>query len=199
MAAAQFAAPAPRVSTPDLNGSYSMAAASGTMAAGLTAGAPIFSFRYGGSGMAVIRKVILSAGNAGTGFAAGVSTFDLYAARAFTVSDTGGTAVAITTNNGKLRTAFATTGASSVRIAATGTLTAGTRTLDTTQLVSFTVGTVVTAGITLLAPTDLLPKAAGEMQPIFATNEGFVIHATVPATGTWVFSVTVVWDEVSSF
>jgi hypothetical protein len=31
------------------------------------------------------------------------------------------------------------------------------------------------------------------------TNEGFVIRATVPATGLWSFAVTTEWDEVVVF
>jgi hypothetical protein len=30
---------------------------------------------------------------------------------------------------------------------------------------------------------------------LFAQNEGFIIRATVPATGTWAFAVTVDWNE----
>jgi hypothetical protein len=34
---------------------------------------------------------------------------------------------------------------------------------------------------------------------LLAQNEGFVVRATVPATGTWQFGVTVVWTEVASY
>ena len=34
---------------------------------------------------------------------------------------------------------------------------------------------------------------------ILAQNEGFNIAATVPATGTWRFSVQVEWEELASY
>src|SRR6266403_2036985 len=107
---------------PALLGSYCMGANSGTMAAGLAGGAPVFSFRYGAANLAIIRKVTAEADDITTAFVAGAAKFDLIAARSFTASDTGGTAGTLTTNNGKLRTSFATTGVSDFRIASTATL-----------------------------------------------------------------------------
>jgi hypothetical protein len=173
---------------------------SGTMAAGLAANSPIASFRFGAAAISLIRKIQISADNAGTGFAAGVATFDLFAARSFTASDTTGNAATITGNNGKLRTSYATTGISDFRASATATLTAGTRTLDTTPINSLTVPTPVTADISLLPPnTTLFDGRASEVPVILAQNEGFVIQATVPATGTFSFTVQACWDEMASF
>jgi hypothetical protein len=184
-----------------LTGSYAKTLSTGTMGAGLASAAPIYSFRYTGANFAVIKRVTMSAGNAGTGFAAGVATFNLFAARAFTASDSGGTAGTLTGNNGKLRTSFVTTGVGDIRIASTGTLTAGTRTLDTDPLGGVTVGVPVTANATLVAAGTTLidPKNAGDYPLVLATNEGFVIQATVPATGTWSGSVFVEWDEYSAY
>jgi len=39
----------------------------------------------------------------------------------------------------------------------------------------------------------------GESPLVFAQNEGFVVRATVPATGTWQFGVTVAWTEVTAY
>src|SRR5258706_8990728 len=97
---------------PALLGSYCMGANSGTMAAGLGAGAPVFSFRYGAANLAIIRKITAEADDITTAFVAGAAKFDLITARSFTISDTGGTAGTLTTNNGKLRTNFPTTGIS---------------------------------------------------------------------------------------
>ena len=183
-----------------LLGSYAKGMTSGVIAAGASAGAPIFDFQYTGPGLAVIRKVTISVGDAGTGFAAGNAHFDLYAARAFTAADTGGTAGTLTGNNAKLRTSFPTTALGAIMIANTGAMSAGTRTLDTDPLGSVSAATTTTAGLAVLAPTDLLaPKNAGDYPAVFATNEGFEIQATVPATGTWTVSVTVYWDEYSSY
>jgi len=176
-----------------------MGANSGTMAAGLAGGAPVFSFRYGAANLAIIRKVIAEADDITTAFVAGAGKFDLIAARSFTASDTGGTAGTLTTNNGKLRTSFVATGVSDFRISSTATLTAGTRTLDAQPLASveFAVSTAIDAG--LLPTTNLFLAEIGQSPFILAQNEGFVIQATVPGTGTWVFSARVCWDEVSAF
>src|SRR6266404_2267750 len=184
---------------PALLGSYCMGANSGTMAAGLAGGSPVFSFRYAAANLAIIRKITAEADDITTAFAAGAGKFDLIAARSFTASDTGGTAGTLTGNNGKLRTSFATTGISDFRISSTATLTAGTRTLDAQPLgsVEFAVPTSIDAG--LLPTTNIFLAEIGQSPVVLAQNEGFVLQATVPGTGTWVFSVRVCWDEVSAF
>jgi hypothetical protein len=123
------------------------------------------------------------------------------AARAFSASGTGGTAGTLTGNNGKVRTAMATTLMGDLRCATTAALGAGTKTLDTDPigLFSFTVGTAVSAqyaGQVLLADCD---AAHGQYPIVLAQNEGLAIRATLPATGTWQFGVTVIWSEVDSF
>lgn len=184
---------------PTLLGSYCMGANTGTMAAGLAGGSPIFSFRYGAANLAIIRRVSMEADDITTAFVAGAGKMDMIAARSFTASDTAGTAGTLTGNNGKLRTSFATTGISDFRISSTATLTAGTRTLDAQPLASteFSVSTSIDAQ--LLPTTDLFRNNVGESPLVLAQNEGFVVQATVPGTGTWVASVRVCWDEVSAF
>src|SRR6516165_8739742 len=72
-------------------GSYRDAAKSGSMAAGLAANAPIYSFQWTSSSLlALVRRVKLSAWTLGTGFAAGVAEFDLFVARLFSSADGGG-------------------------------------------------------------------------------------------------------------
>lgn len=196
---ATFANSVPVTIGPALLGSYAMGANTGTMAAGLAGGSPVFSFRYGGANLAIIRKITIEADNITTAFVAGAAKFDLIAARAFTASDTGGTAGTLTTNNGKLRTSYATTAISDFRISSTATLGAGTRTLDAQPLASIEFSVPTSIDADLLPTTNMFQAAVGESPLILATNEGFVIQATVPGTGTWVFSVRVTWDEVSSF
>ena len=186
----------------DLIGSFALSAASGTMAAGLAANSPIASFRWGGTNpsLALVRKIYMTAANAGTGFTAGTAEFDLFAARGFTVSDSTGNAATLTGNNGKLRTTYGATLTADFRVAATGTLTVGTRTLDATPLNRILLGIPATASIQLLNPGTLIwDERVGEQPLILANNEGFVIQATVPATGTWVFGVSVVLDEVTTY
>jgi hypothetical protein len=180
-------------------GSYCMALTSGTMAAGLAAGSPILSFRYGGSGLALIRKIRLSVGDTSTAFAAGVFAFSTFVARSFSASDSGGNAATLTGNNGKMRTLFASTAISDFRVSSTAALTAGTRTLDTTALGTLNSSVPATAGSPPLAPAYLLQPDIGEQPLQLATNEGFEVEATVPATGTWTFSGQVCWDEVASY
>ena len=185
-----------------LAGSYYKSLASGTMAAGLAANAPVFSFRYGGTGYAIIKNVTVSVANGGTAFTAGTANLSMYAARAFTASDSGGTAGTLTGNNGKLRTSFGTTNVADFRIASTAALTAGTRTLDTDPIANFVAGIpATTANYQIVNPVTSYQARdqAGDYPFTLANNEGFVIQANVPATGTWSFTVTVIWDEFATY
>lgn len=182
-------------------GSYSLSVASGVMAAGLAANSEIFQFRWTSSVMyKLLRSVRLSAANAGTAFAAGVATFAMCFARSWTADGTLGTAVTFGASDQKKKTAFDTTQAPSnagVRISSTAALGAGTKTLDGNDAAGLSVGVQAVAGIQLLAPGTFLwtREVMNKWPGIFAANEGFVIRATVPATGTWGFTVDLDWDE----
>lgn len=179
-------------------GSYAKGLQSGVIGAGASANSPVFSLRYTGAQLCLVRRVRISVGDIATAFAAGVARFDLFAARSFSASDTGGTAATLTGSIGKLRTAMATTGIGDIRIANTGVLSAGTRTLDTDPIASIAAGVVATAGIGIIPPhTPLFDARAGEHPLALANNEGFVIQGTVPATGTWALAVSVEYDEVA--
>lgn len=181
-------------------GIYNKALTSGTMAAGLAANANVFAFRWThATNLCIMRRVRLSAANAGTAFAAGVGIFNMFPARTFTASASGGTAGTLTGNNGKLRTSMATTLVGDVRISSTAALTAGTWTLDTDAIGALSTGILATAGATLIAPSDLFYHADNEYPLVLAQNEGFTIQATVPATGTWTFSVQAEWEELASY
>lgn len=178
-------------------GSYKKAMSSGTMAAGLAGASPIFSFRYGGANLCIPRRVVISAGDL-LGFTAGFALFNMFAARAFSASDTGGTAATLTGNNSKLRTSMGTTGVADFQIANTGTLSAGTRTKDSDPMGTVSASVEATAGKIIIPPTEIFRSAPGEWPFILAQNEGFVIEGTVPATGTWKLGVCVDWDEVTT-
>jgi hypothetical protein len=180
-------------------GSFIAASFSGTQAAGLAATSPIFSFRSATTGgpLILVRRVAFEMSVSTTGFAAGTALINMFVARTFTGSDTGGTALTMTTNNAKLRTAFGTSAVQDIRIASTTTLTAGTRTLDAAPMASAFVGVSTTATQILIPNRNLIgAQHGGEWPLVLAANEGFVLQATVPATGTWVFTCQVVWDEV---
>ena len=181
-------------------GIYSKALTSGVMAAGLAANASVFQFRWGSAtNICLVKKVLLSAGGIAA-FTAGSLTFNMVPARAFTINGAGGTAGTLTGNNGKMRTSMATTLLSDVRVASTAALTAGTWTLDTDAIGSFSGSTTITAGTGLVPPgTELFKHTIGEYPFALVQNEGFHINATVPATGTWTFSVQVEWEELASF
>jgi hypothetical protein len=185
-----------------LLGSYSKGLTSGTIAAGQSANAPIFSFRYGpgGTSLAVIRSIVLAASSLGTGFTAGTATCGVVAARAFTASDTGGTAGTITGNNAKMRTSFATTGVTNIQVANTAALTAGTRTLDSDPLASTDVAIGTGTNTQFINPgTALYLPTSTEYPLTLANNEGFEVQCTVPATGTWNVTVSVSWDEYTAY
>jgi hypothetical protein len=59
-------------------------------------------------------------------------------------------------------------------------------------------GVSATAGETLGNPATPIwqRNTADEYPVLYEQNEGFVIRATVPATGTWTFEVQVEWAEV---
>jgi len=180
-------------------GAYSLAAVSGLMAAGLTAASPIFSLRYGGAGLALIRRVLISAQTRETAFSAGQVHLDLFVARSFSASDTGGTSVLPTVN--KMKTTMATTGMLDARASATAALSAGTRTLDGQPIGMVSAAAIATNLDYVLVPaqTPAFERRVGEWPLVLAVNEGIVLQATVPATGTWSFQVQVDWEEVSAF
>ena len=185
-------------------GAYRKSLISGTMAAGLAANSEIGQFRWADATRFCVTTRIVLDGLAGsaTAFTAGFAKVDLLPARSWSADGSGGTAGTITGNNGKLRTTgMGTTLLGAMRIASTAALTAGTKTLDTDAIGQFTfsIGTVVStiyAGQVVLFGED---GAVGMMPVVLAQNEGFVLRATVPATGTWQFGYTVAWTEVTSY
>jgi hypothetical protein len=155
-------------------GIYSMSAVSGNMSAGLTANSPIFSFRWtDATRLALLRRVLFSAGNTGTAFTAGVASFQLFAARSFTASDSNGTALTVSGNNGKLRTSMGSSLIGDLRIASNTTLGVGTRTLDASPLGTISAGIPANAGQPIINPgVALFGTAAGDHPYVMAQNEG---------------------------
>jgi hypothetical protein len=174
------------------------------MAAALAAASPVFSFRWATVGqLCIVRSVRFSAGGI-TAFTAGAVFVDLIRATGWSANDTGGGAVAWTaTGSGKRRTTLGDSGmatAGEIRASATATLSAGTRTLDTNPLSTVTGSITATAGDFIMPTTEMLPQYPGAYPLVLsaaaaATAQGFVIRATVPATGTWSFGVSVDWEE----
>jgi hypothetical protein len=173
------------------------------MGAGAGGDSPIWSMRWTDTtNLCVVKSVSLDGFGAATGFTAGFANFRLYPARSYSAVDSGGTAGTKTGNNGKLRTSMGTTLINDMRISSTAALTAGTRTLDTDAIGVYALSLPTTANIQHIAvPVQLLGVLpAPFFHPcVLAANEGLVLQATVPATGTWQFGVTCSWAEVAAF
>ncbi len=190
----------------EVDGAYSVGSLSGIMAAGLAGASPVVCFRWApvnGKSLALVSKVRFTAGNLGTAFAAGGVTIALFIARAFTVIDTGGGALTTSGNNMRRRSSFPPSQlpAGQIVVSATATLTAGTRTLDANPIGALATSVPGTAGsITAPMPGMLFNNnETGKYPIVLQPNEGLIIQATVPATGTWTFAWDMDWVEVGGY
>jgi hypothetical protein len=184
-------------------GMYAVGGSSGVMAAGFTVGATtaIWSLRWGNSpNLALIKRIMFAAGNGSVAFAAGIFAVSLFRVTGFSVSDSGGTPLTPTSTSNKLRTSMASSLLTDMRIATTAALTSGTRTLDAAAIGAASCAVPAVAGSKLLEFIPLWDARPGEHPIVLAQNEGLLIVPTsVPATGTWSFSVKADWAEVASY
>ena len=183
-------------------GSYRMSLLSGTMAAGLAANSEVFQFRWtDATRICVVTSVIWDGlSGSATAFAAGFSKVDMLVARSWTADGSGGAAATISGNNQKQRTSMGTTLLGAARASSTAALTAGTKTLDTQAVGQYSAAIGTGTSVQWMPQFDLFHADPGGESPlILAQNEGFVIRATVPATGTWQFGATVCWTEVAAY
>lgn len=183
-------------------GWLSIGARSGALT-GAAANSAVFSFRNIAANPVVVRRV-------GVGFVCttGFTTaqelaFGLMVARAFTASDTAGTAIVLTGSNCKMRTSLATLTSVDARIAAAAALTAGTKTLDTNHLgVVGAWALAATAGALIVPlPNNLLQHDAGDYPLVLAQNEGFNIVNLVAmgAVGVGTLYVNVELAEATAY
>jgi len=178
-------------------GAFYTTAKSNTMTAGLAANAPIASFRFASPAtmICVLRKLELSMWSIGT-LAVGLASFDAFIARTYTSEDTGGLLSSLSGNNGKLRTKHQSPVAH-LRVSDTAALTLGTRTLDAAPFENIIASIpAATANIVYLNNAKLFEDVDHPL--ILENNEGLIIQASVPATGTWGFNLTAIWDEVEA-
>lgn len=182
-------------------GIYSLSLQTGTMGAGLAADSEIFQFRWtDATRLAVVYRVVCEGAGGITGFTAGFTKMQAFIARSFTVAGTGGSTATITGNNQKLRTSMGTTLLGEARIATTAALTAGTKTLDVQGIGAVVGSTTATAGAVLLPYAALFDANTMLVQPIvLAQNEGVIVRATAPATGTWTGGVSITWAELTAY
>jgi hypothetical protein len=184
-------------------GHYMVGVITGTMAAGVGADSEIVQFRWThASNLAVITLAELQFFNSlGTGFAAGLAQFDLTIARSFSAAGTGGGTVTMTGDLQSLRTSMGTSLVGEIRVATTAALGAGTKTLDSERIsrMKCTVGTATNTNY-LQTPAGVLYRAHDFEHPIvLAQNEGLIVRATVPATGTWEAGIRLGWAEVTAY
>lgn len=196
--------------SPAAGGYYRVGETSGTMAAALGANSEIFQFRYvtAASRIALIHRITISAGANVAATAAALVEFRTTIARAWTAAGTGGTRLTMTGDNANLRTTYATSEVNDIGIATTAALAVGTKTLDTTDLGSVSIG-IGTGAITTAANLNLVPdtdifnaRIEGDHPIVLVNQEGFVIRSGAnawPAAMTWSFSVQVAWGEVPNF
>jgi hypothetical protein len=117
-------------------GYYEISAKTGLLVAGLAADAPIFSFMWtpiNSSGVPIRAQLKFLRAKAIVQTAFGTpQLIDFYASkvRGFTVADSGGTPVKPATLDNKRQSIYQDTLANDIRIATTGALTAGTRTIE---------------------------------------------------------------------
>ena len=175
-------------------GSYRLSLLSGTMAAGLAANSEIFQFRWSDATRICVVTSVMWDGLSGsaTAFTAGFAKVDMMVARSWSADGSGGVAATISGSNQKQRTSMGSTLLGAVRASSTAALTAGTKTLDTQAIGQYSAQWIPQFDMFHVDP-------GGETPLILAQNEGFVIRATVPGTGTWQFGATVCWTELAAY
>ena len=187
-------------------GSYRVSVISGTMAAGLAGASEVFQVRWtAATNLALIWGVQLDGmGGSATAFTAGFASFRLFIARGWSADGTGGNTATLTGNNNKLRTSMATSSMGTVRSSSTAALGAGTKTNDAQPVgqITYTIGTTANVIYQIqvgLFGSNSLEDGGNPAPIVLAQNEGVVMQATVPATGTWQFGATMSWSEVTSY
>lgn len=181
-------------------GWLSIAAKSGALT-GVAANGPVFSFRNLSANPVMLRSL-------GVGFvcttaftAAQVVDYSLIVARSFSVSDSVGTAIALTGSTNKHRTSLATLTSVDCRISAAVALTAGTRTLDT-NIMSANGAWIGAVGAALAPSRNNLFQHDPEDYPlVLAQNEGFIIQnlTAMGAAGVGTLYVNCELVEVTSY
>jgi hypothetical protein len=180
-------------------GEYSVDLRGGVVSAGLAGDSEIWQLRWTAATTCLVTELSFWAGGL-LGFTAGWCSFRLFFARGWSADGTGGATATLTGNNHKTRTSMPTTAIGTVRVATAGALGAGTKTLDAQALTSVGGSVTAAAGEAIIAPQAWLIGGASARGPILlAANEGLSLVGTVPATGTWVFGVSVRCEETGGY
>lgn len=187
-------------------GHYRVAQTISLVAAQTTTGS-LFTVRWTASTQLVvltkIRLEFLQTGN----HTANLNTkAQVFAARAFTTADSGGTAITLTGNNAKKRTSMGTSLMGDMRFASTSAgLTVGTRTLDSNPIFEMPIYIITTATVATVMPTfrkDLdIDVSDGTHPYVFASSEGLVVKMSnnFGAAGTADLGIDLSWAEVTAY
>lgn len=197
----------PSVGIVEAHGHYRLAAVTGSMAAGAGTRLIFYARNTSASKLVLVQELLLDGIIATTAFAAGQIRATAHIARAFTAENgtPGGTALTLTANNAKLRTAMATTALGVARISTTAALAAPTWSLDdnavgqinTHSSGGFSAATPIIGSVYL--PHRELIRRDDSYPIVLAENEGVAVHVTVPETGVWIAGVTMRWAEAAKF
>lgn len=182
----------------------------------LAANSPIASIRWAdATRLFVLMRIEASSQVAAAITAATLVDLEAIIARGFTAADSAGTAIVLTGNNQVNRSqgqaAMKPSSVADMRVAATGQLTAGTRTLDgvgfgfaSWQMLSApTLGATANTAVAVGAGEDtsrILYKwdGLGQYPITLGTNEGIILRnsSAGPVTGGIRYAITVEWAEV---
>ena len=181
-------------------GWYSIGAQTGSLTLVVAAGA-IFSFRNLGTNLMLVRRIDIGFIATAAFTVAQRVDYGLVIARTFTASDTGGTAIAVTGNNGKHRTSFPTPISMDCRIATTAALTAGTKVLDGNHQAQIGAWVAAAGTVMPVGAGNLLSHDAGDYPLVLAQNEGFNIQnlTAMGAGGVGIAYVNVEFAELTTF
>lgn len=199
------------VRPPEGVGFYQLGASTGNLTNTTVVGsnAPLFGMRWAPANgkIAIIRKIGIGFVQTVAWTAAAAQQFNLFVARSWTVSDTGGTQITISGNTNKNRTThdpslFALP--SDVRVAGTATYTAGTRTLDTNPLATtvFATSQVAAGSATYPQQYNIIHDVnTGDHPIVLDNNEGIVLTnvTTWPASANAQMYFNIEWYETSAY
>ena len=182
----------------------------------LAANSPIGSLRWSDQArFLVLMRIEATAQVAAAITAATLVDLEAIIARGFTASDTTGTPIALTGSNqtnrsGNMKSSLV----GDLRVATTGTLTAGTRTLDGVgfgfaawgQLQAPTLGATANTAVAVGAG-DSTPRVLykwdglGQYPIVLGQNEGIILRNSTagPVTGGIRYAITLEWAEVVQF
>ncbi len=164
----------------------------------------LFSFRWGdATRFALLHNIRLKLIQTAAATATIMPSYQVLIARAFTVSDSAGTAITLTGNNMKKRTSMGTTLVTDIRKSAVAAgLTVGTRTLDAEPILEMGTNATITTPNDTLYAAELDMSNAGDHPEVLAQNEGFIVRGPTivfGAAGTANLQVEVAWAEVTAY